>query len=172
MAKVLFINPMVREEEDPKHVPMGMAQLAAIIMKQGHEVQIYDHNAWRAGDEQIKEVLLSDKWDLIGLGGITTAYASIKKIVKLIRAILPNVTISLGGGVLTSIPKEVMTWLPEVDVGFIGESYISFPEAMSMIDQNKKDWHKINGTISRKGKEFIIWYLFRSFIFKVPFNKG
>ena len=29
---------MVREEEDPKHVPMGMAQLAAIIMKQGHEV--------------------------------------------------------------------------------------------------------------------------------------
>ena len=31
MAKVLFINPMVREEDDPKHVPMGMAQLAAII---------------------------------------------------------------------------------------------------------------------------------------------
>ena len=33
MAKVLFINPMVREEEDPKHVPMGMAQLAAIALK-------------------------------------------------------------------------------------------------------------------------------------------
>ena len=28
MAKVLFINPIVREEEEPKHVPMGIAQLA------------------------------------------------------------------------------------------------------------------------------------------------
>ena len=36
-------------------------------------------------------------------------YASIKKIVKLTRKLLPKVTISLGGGVLTSIPKEVMT---------------------------------------------------------------
>ena len=27
MAKVLFINPIVREEE-PKHVPMGIAQLS------------------------------------------------------------------------------------------------------------------------------------------------
>ena len=156
MAKVLFINPMVREEEDPKHVPMGMAQLAAIIMKQGHEVQIYDHNAWRADDDQIKDVLTSDKWDLVGIGGITTAYASIKKIVRLTRNLLPNVIISLGGGVLTSIPKEVMTWLPEVDIGFIGESYTSFPEVLSMIDQKKRDWYKINGTISRKEKEYVI----------------
>ena len=109
MAKVLFINPMVREEDDPKHVPMGMAQLAAIIIKQGHEVQVYDHNAWRASDDQIMEVLTSDNWDLVALGGITTAYASIKKIVKLTRAILPKVTISLGGGVLTSLPCLLYT---------------------------------------------------------------
>ena len=102
MAKVLMINPMVREEDDPKHVPMGMAQLAAIAIKKGHQIQIYDHNAWRADDEQIKEVILSDNWDLIGIGGITTAYASIKKIAKMARKILPGVTISLGGGVLTS----------------------------------------------------------------------
>ena len=125
MAKVLFINPLVREEDDPKHVPMGMAQLAAIAIEKGHQIQIYDHNAWRADDKQIKEVLLSDTWDLVGLGGITTAYASIKKIAKMTRKILPEVTISLGGGVLTSIPKEVMSWLPEVDFGFIGESYVT-----------------------------------------------
>ena len=154
MAKVLFINPMVREEDDPKHVPMGMAQLAAIIMNQGHEVQVYDHNAWRASDDQIMEVLTSDNWDLVALGGITTAYASIKKIVKLTRAILPKVTISLGGGVLTSLPKEVMTWLPEVDFGFIGESYISFPEALSMIDKKKKIGIKLMEQFLEKEKNF------------------
>ena len=85
MAKVLLINPLVREEDDPKHIPMGMAQLAAIAIKKGHQIQIYDHNAWRVNDEQIKEVILSDDWDLIGIGGITTAYASIKKISKMTR---------------------------------------------------------------------------------------
>ena len=79
MAKVLLINPMVREEDEPKHVPMGMAQLAAIAIKDGHQVQVYDHNAWRVDDKQIKEVLISDNWDLVALGGITTAYGSIKK---------------------------------------------------------------------------------------------
>lgn len=150
MAKVLFINPIVREEEEPKHVPMGMAQLAAISIKLGHKVQVYDHNAWRADDDQVSEVIKAENWDLIGIGGITTAYASIKKLVRLIKKIKPDQLISLGGGVLTSLPKEMMTWLPEVTFGFIGESYKTFPEVLSMIDKKKKDWNKINGTISRK----------------------
>ena len=82
MAKVLFINPMVREEEDPHHVPMGMAQLCAIAIKNGHQIQVYDHNAWRADDETVKKVIESDKWDLIAVGGITTAYSSIKKLLN------------------------------------------------------------------------------------------
>ena len=97
MAKVLFINPIVREEEEPKHVPMGIAQLAAIIIKKGHKVQVYDHNAWRASDEEVSEVIKSDAWDIVAIGGITTAYASIKKIIRLTRALLPDVTIGLGG---------------------------------------------------------------------------
>ena len=35
MAKVLFVNPVIREEDDPKHVPYGMALLASIIMREG-----------------------------------------------------------------------------------------------------------------------------------------
>ena len=29
-----------------------------------------------------------------------------------------------------------MSW-PEVDIGFIGESYVTFSEVLSMIDENK-----------------------------------
>jgi hypothetical protein len=39
MAKVLFINPMVREEDEPRHVPSGIALLAAISIDKGHLVR-------------------------------------------------------------------------------------------------------------------------------------
>lgn len=149
MAKVLFINPVVREEDVPRHVPYGIALLAAIAMDKGHQVQVYDANAWRQGEETLREVLAADDWQVIALGGITTAYGSIKQTVKIAREVCANAVIMLGGGVLTSLPHEMMTWLPEVDVGCVGEGFVTFPELLSMIDEGKRDWMRIDGTISR-----------------------
>lgn len=150
MAKVLFINPVVREQDVPRHVPYGIALLAAIAMDKGHQVQVYDANAWRLGDEVLVEVLKADEWQVIALGGITTAYGSIKHIVKIAREVCPKAVIMLGGGVLTSLPAEVMTWLPEVDVGCVGEGFLTFPEMLAMVDEGRRDWLKVDGTISRE----------------------
>ncbi len=150
MAKVLFINPVVREEDVPRHVPYGIALLAAIAMDNGHLVQVYDENAWRKGKDIIQQVLLADDWDVVALGGITTAYGSIKTILQQVKNVLPNTLTVLGGGVLTSLPGEIMEFLPEVDVGVIGEAFETFPEILAMLDENKSQWHTIDGTISRK----------------------
>ena len=155
MAKVLFINPTVREEEEPKHIPMGIAQLASIAIREGHQVQIYDQNAWRQDDDVVKQVLESDNWDMIGIGGITTAYASIKKIIKLSRRICPKTVIALGGGVLTSIPNEVMKWLPEVDIGFVGESYNTIIDVLDALDSKSYDLKNIKGLIVRDKEKII-----------------
>jgi anaerobic magnesium-protoporphyrin IX monomethyl ester cyclase len=149
MAKLLFINPVVREEDVPRHVPYGIALLSAIAIEKGHLVQVYDANAWRLGEETLREVLRADAWQVIALGGITTAYGSIKQVVKVAREECPSAVIALGGGVLTSLPKDVMTWLPEVDVGCIGEGFVTFPEILAMVDSGKRDWPSILGTISR-----------------------
>ena len=149
MAKVLLINPLVREEDVPRHVPYGIALLASIAMARGHQVQIYDENAWRKGEEVIRQVLEADEWDFIGLGGITTTYGSIRSIVRLARVLRPKALIVLGGGVLTSLPREMMTFLPEVDVGVIGEAVVTFPEMLEMLDAGERDWSKVAGTISR-----------------------
>ena len=61
MAKVLFINPAIREEDDPKHVPIGMALLAAIASNQGHLVQVYDANAWRLTHRELIEAFQADQ---------------------------------------------------------------------------------------------------------------
>lgn len=149
MAKILFINPVVREEDVPRHVPYGIALLAAIVVREGHLVQVYDENAWRKGPEVVREVCDADNWDIIALGGITTAYSSIKSIVKTARERCPQALIVLGGGVLTSLPREMMTWLSQVDVGVIGEAFATFSEICRMVDAGKRDFDKIDGTISR-----------------------
>ena len=92
----------------------------------------------------------ADDWDVIALGGITTAYGSIRQIVALARETCPRAVIVLGGGVLTSLPHEMMTWLSGVDVGVIGEGFITFPEILEMIDAGQRDWPKIPGTVSRR----------------------
>lgn len=159
MAKVLFINPVVREEDVPKHVPYGIALLASIAMEKGHLVQIYDENAWRKGPEVLRQVLEADDWEVIAVGGITTAYASIKNIVTMSRDVHPGACIMLGGGVLTSLPKETMSWLAQVDVGAVGEAFETFPEMLDVVDceiaadntdWKSVDWTVIDGTVSWK----------------------
>lgn len=149
MAKVLFINPVVREEDSPRHVPYGIALLAAISMREGHLVQVYDQNAWRMGPEVLDQVLAADDWDVVGLGGITTAYGAIKGVVQQARAVCPKAVIVLGGGVLTSLPREMMGFLPQVDVGVVGEAFVTFSEILKMVDAGGRDWQRILGTVSR-----------------------
>lgn len=145
MAKVLFVNPVIREEDDPRHVPYGIALLASIVSKQGHRVQVYDANAWRASDAVLAQVLTADRWDVIALGGITTAYRSIKHIVAMAKALAPQALVVAGGGFLTSMPHDIMRFLPQVDVGVVGEAFRSFPELLRRLDAGNRDWGSMPG---------------------------
>lgn len=149
MAKILFVNPVVREEDDPKHVPYGMALLAAICDQAGHQVQVYDANAWRLGDEALTTALEADSWDVVAMGGITTAYAYLKKIAQCSKTLAPQAMVVAGGGFITSIPREIMTLIPEIDIGILGESFVTFPELLSKVDQHDTHWKDLAGIIYR-----------------------
>jgi len=145
MARVLFVNPVIREEDDPRHVPYGMALLAALAMRDGHRVQVYDANAWRASDAVLAQVLKADAWDVIALGGITTAYRSIKHVVGMAKTVAPRSLIVAGGGFLTSMPHDIMRFLPQVDVGVVGEAFNSFPELLRRVDAGNREWAEVKG---------------------------
>jgi radical SAM superfamily enzyme YgiQ (UPF0313 family) len=149
MAKVLLVNPIIREEDDPRHIPYGMALLARIIMREGHLVQVYDANAWRASDSVLVRVLRADDWDVIAVGGITTAYRSIKHIVGVAKEVASRALVVAGGGFLTSMPHEIMRFVPQIDVGVVGEAFISFPELLRRVDVENRDWAAVRGLIWR-----------------------
>lgn len=149
MSKVLFVNPSIRAEDNPKHIPYGMALLAAIADQAGHQVQVYDANAWRLGDDHLIAALKADTWDVIATGAITTGYGFIKKVVQYARQHAPSALIVAGGGFLTSMPREMMEWLPEVDVGVVGEAFVTFPEMLEKLDKGDRTWSDVLGVVYR-----------------------
>lgn len=152
MSKVLFINPVVREEDVPRHVPYGMALLAAIAIREGHDVQVYDANAWRCGDDVLYEVLDADQWDVIAVGGLTTTYRYVQRLCAVAKQRCPKATLVLGGGIMTSMPREIMTWIPEIDIGVIGEAFTSFPALLSCLAE-RGDRSRLHGLCLRDGSE-------------------
>jgi len=150
MAKILFINPVVREEDVPRHIPYGIALLASIARNNGHKIQVYDANAWRKEDSVLKEVCGADNWDVIAIGGLTTTYGNIKKTVKIARFISPKAFIIAGGGFITSMPSEIMEWLPMIDLGIIGEAFVTWKIVLEKIDSGDLDFSKTLGVIWRE----------------------
>ena len=142
MAKILLINPVVREEDNPKHIPYGLALLAQIALDKGHKIQFYDENAWRKGKEVKKQVINADNWDVIAIGGLTTSYGCIKETVKMAKEEKPNALIIGGGGFFTSMPIEMMNWLDGLDLGVIGEAFVTWPEILEKIDNGDYDFSK------------------------------
>lgn len=153
MAKILFINPRIREQHPARHIPYGIALLASVCRDEGHQVAIYDENAWRKGQDTIKEVILADDWDVIGIGGLTTTYGNIKETCQLIKQVLPNVLLIAGGGFITSMPKDIMNWVKEIDLGVLGESFITIKVILEKVDKKDFDFSKTLGVIYRKEDE-------------------
>ena len=149
MAKVLFVNPAVREEDEPRHVPYGMALLAALAIRDGHQVQVYDANAWRLSDEVLRQVLTADDWDVVATGGISTTYGHVKKITSLAKELVPRALVVAGGGLITSLPREMMQLLPGIDLGVIGEAFVTFNEILAQVSARQLAPEKVDGVIYR-----------------------
>ena len=149
MAKVLFINPVIRAEDVPRHVPFGIALLAALSIEDGHQVQVYDANAWRLGDDVLKQVLEADDWDVVATGGISTTYGYVKKTSELAAKHAPNAVTVVGGGLLTSMPSDIVDFIPEIDIGVIGEAFVTFGEILRGIDSGVRQPVEVDGVICR-----------------------
>ena len=137
MAKVLIVNPIIRAEDDPRHVPYGLALLAGVASREGHQIQVFDSNGWRPSDDELVEAIQADNWDVIATGGITTAYGYMKKTVQLARQHAPNALVMMGGGALTAMPRDIMGFCPEIDLGGIGEGVETFPEVLKKVDEGR-----------------------------------
>ena len=96
-------------------------------------------------DKIIEEEISLEKWDLIGIGGLTTTYRRIKQLVPLLRKHNPNSIIISGGGWSTYNPHEILKLVPQIDMICIGEGEETFAEVYDEINRGTKDFEKVKG---------------------------
>jgi len=164
---ILFINAPIREWAYPNVMPIGQGYVGAVAKMDGHIISVLDLNAERKGpikdelelyikrvEARVVQKLEEAKPDVIGLGGIITQYAWIKRIVSLCKIIYPDVPIVLGGGMASCAPEFMIKHLP-VDVVVQEEGEITFSEALHQIELKKKSFEGIKGIVWRDGKSII-----------------
>jgi len=155
--KVLLIVPEIRLDTAPNHFPFWAGILAAIIEQKGGQVGILDLNALRANYDNIQvpfdvisKEISSEKWDIIGIGGLTTTYSRIKQLSPLIKKCAPDSLFVGGGGWSTYNPTEILELIPQMDMIVIGEGEETFSELYDEVNNGSKDFEKINGLCLRE----------------------
>ena len=96
---IVLITTPVRINLPNYIVPVGILSIAAYLEQFGHKITVIDNAKDRKTDEEIVGKLKELKPDLIGIGGIITAYAYIVSLSNRIKKELPDIKIVLGGQV-------------------------------------------------------------------------
>ena len=158
--KVLLIAPEVRLDNAPYFWPFWAGIFASIVEAKHGEVAILDLNALRSTfgnnlvpTKIIEDEIKSEKWDLIGIGGLTTTYSRIKELAPIIRKCSPDSIFIGGGGFATYNPNEILEFIPELDMICIGEGEETFSELYDKINQGTQDFHDVKGLCLRTNDE-------------------
>ena len=159
--KILFICPEIRLDSNPSTIPFWAGILASIAENKGGDVAILDLNAMRMNYgggyvplKIIQEEISSEKWDFIGIGGLTTTYRRITELAPLIRKCAPDALFVGGGGWSSYNPTEILELIPELDLLCIGEGEETFSELYDAIESGKTDFENINGLCLRDRDNF------------------
>ena len=148
--KVLLINPPIREWSKPNVFPLGLGYIAAVLIQEGHEVEVLDINGLRLNKEEVKKKLQSIQFDVIGIGGIVTVYKYIKWLVGAIKQYHPDKKIMVGGSVGTSISRIMLKKNP-VDVVCMGEGEETVKELVKVL-QAGGDLSQVKGICYKDGQ--------------------
>ena len=160
--KVLLVNPEIRLDANPYHFPFWAGILASIVEKKGGHVAILDLNAIRMNhggmyvpNKIIESEISSEKWDIIGIGGLTTTYGRNKQLLNFIRKNNPTSIIITGGGWCTYNPDEIIKLIPVIDLVAIGEGEETFSDVYDVINGNSRDFDNVDGLcINKNGVPF------------------
>jgi radical SAM superfamily enzyme YgiQ (UPF0313 family) len=147
MSKILLIKPrFLVLDLNVITQPMGLMYIGAALKKSGHEPKIHDC-ALDYKDLHILRHTIKD-WepDFIGISIIITEVEQTKRVMAVIRDILPEVPVTFGGPWPSANPEEAIK-IYGADFVVLGEGELVFPELIDSLNKHLPT-DSISGTAS------------------------
>jgi radical SAM superfamily enzyme YgiQ (UPF0313 family) len=145
--KVLLIVPPIKPHEPQYNIPLGTAYIAAVVDSLGHDVAVFDNNAHRLKHEEVLGQVRGEAWDIIGMGSLVTTYVWQKRMFGLLRKEFPDTLLIAGGGLATSLKRDLMEWVPEIDILCVGEGERTMSQILANFDGG--GWENVKGIYYR-----------------------
>ena len=172
MKITLFAPSFETPSEQAASYPLALAYLGTVLENESHKITAYDfiHKPWEDVKDRIKEILVKEKPEIVGVSCMTTNRTASFEIAKLAKSLNPYVTVILGGVHSSLMYKQILEKLP-VDFVVIGEAEETIVELLKELKKKKPDYTKIKG-IAFKNKNQVIKTDIRPYIKdldKLPF---
>ena len=138
--RVLFITKDTEQYTD--WFPQGIAYIAAVLLKEGYEVEIYHQNVNHYSDEHLTDYLNKNHFDVVGVGAIG-GYYQYRKLLRISDAINKSKQrpFYIIGGNCPSPEPEYFIKKTQADVIVIGEGEVTFIELMDAVANHKPLCH-------------------------------
>ena len=161
--RIALVNPpfsledLVGKTESMKSVmniiqPLGLAYVAAVLEKAGHEVVIYDCQLGITHEELSKR-LVSDNPELVGISATTPTFPSAIRVGKEVKQSLPETIVVIGGVHATALPQETMSF-ECFDIAVLGEGEKTMEElSMHLETKGTSDLEEVAGIAYRQQGE-------------------
>ncbi|MEK6916994.1 MAG: radical SAM protein [Nanoarchaeota archaeon] len=162
--RILFVIPpeinkgryVLKNNNIDSFLPLGIAQLSAVLKKQGHETKAVDLRV----EKELTNVIKQFRSDIISVSGYFSSIASLQKLCGFIKSKF-DTPIVLGGihpslhPVTIFDTDESVDYLLDDNLDFVitGEGEVVFPELLNRL--KKKDFKKIKGLYFRNKNKWI-----------------
>lgn len=136
--------------------PQGLAYIAAILIKKGYEVKIYNQDKNHYSDEHLAEYLNKNKFDVVGVS-VIAGYYQYRKLLKISDAINKSKQrpFYIIGGHGPSPEPEFFLRKTQADVAVIGEGEETIVELMEAISKKRNLTH-VKGIAFRDGGKIVV----------------
>jgi anaerobic magnesium-protoporphyrin IX monomethyl ester cyclase len=162
--RILLVSPESKTWSSRRHIPLGLGYLAAVLEKEGHQVQLWDG---AVEDEPLPDFLDGQAFDLVGITSATPLIHEAWEAAGDARA-RDSLTI-LGGPHPTLMPGESLEQ-PQVDLVVRGEAEDTILEIVRLLAKDRGeidaqtgsrqfasgDWEEIAGLSFRNAAGEII----------------
>ncbi len=130
--------------------PLGIAYIAAVLEKEGHDVKIIDGpaqaNIEGYGFDELRRDVSTFNPDVAGVSASLSQIDLAKEALKIVKEINPKVLTVVGGPLVSADPNALLG-LKDADYGVYGEADLTFVKILEAYKKGKK----------LNGMEGVIW---------------